>query len=215
MTPKEAIEKQKELVKKLQLLQLTKQPTYVAGADISYSKKDPRLFAALVVFKLPELEVVEEVCGEGEATFPYIPGLLGFREVPVLLPLFEMLSRLPDVVICDGQGVAHPRGLGYASHLGVVLGIPTVGCAKTRLVGEYEPVGEKRWSQSELLYKGNRVGTVLRTRESVKPVFVSPGHLIDQEGAVEIVKQCVGRYRLPESTRQAHKLVNAYRLEKL
>ncbi len=188
-------------------------PITVAGADVSFSKKDPRIFAAVVVLKLPELEIVEIATAVDTASFPYVPGLLSFREIPILIQAFKKLKQTPDIVLCDGQGIAHPRGIGLASHLGLFLDIPTIGCAKSRLIGEYRPVGEKQWSKSLLKHKGETVGTVLRTRAQVKPLFISPGHLIDLNGSVSIVKKCTGRFRLPEPTRQAHIAVNQLRKE--
>ena len=211
VTPKEAVQIQRKLVNQLISAPLEKKVTYVAGADISFNRKDPRLFAAVVVLKLPELEVVETRHQIGEATFPYVPGLLSFRELPLLCKIFEQLKILPDVIVCDGQGIAHPRGIGLAAHLGLLLNVPTIGCAKTLLVGEHRAVGEKQWSRSSLIYREKVVGAAFRTREKVKPVFISPGHLIDLKGALAVIKRCTGRYRIPEPTRQAHILVNQLR----
>jgi len=211
ISPKEAANVQRELLSKISLKPLKGKVRYVAGADVSYSRGDPRLFAAVVVLKLPELEVVEVKTYMGEATFPYISGFLAFREIPVLLEVFRELKTVPDVVLCDGQGIAHPRRMGLASHLGLWLNVPTIGCAKTRLVGEYEMPREEKGSWSELVDRDECVGVVLRTRKKVKPIFVSPGHLIDLESSVRVVKSCVGRYRIPEPTRLAHIEVNRAR----
>ncbi len=168
------------------------------------------MYAAVVVMSLPELELVETATAYGEAYFPYIPGLLSFREVPVLLEAFQALKRLPDAVICDGQGIAHPRGFGLAAHLGLLLDLPTVGCAKTRLIGEHRPAGMRKGSAAALKIDGKTVGKVLRTRTGVKPVYVSPGNKLDVESSVKLVCLC-SKYRVPEPTRHAHMLCNRLR----
>jgi len=213
LTPKEAVQVQRKLKKGLCFPKLTQTVRTVAGADLSFSKGDARIFAAVVILKIDDMKVIEIVSGVGESPFPYIPGLLAFRELPLLCDLFSKLPQTPDVLICDGQGIAHPRGLGIASHLGLLLNIPTIGCAKKRLVGRYDEVGKGRWSRSALIHKNEIVGTVLRTRENVKPIFISPGNNIDLESAVVIVQQCITRYRLPEPTRMAHLHVNKFRKE--
>lgn len=202
---------QRELVARLRHPPLDALPRYVAGADISFSRVDPRLHAGVVVLELPSLEVVEERVGCFEARVPYVPGFLAFREVPALLPLFEALETTPGAVLCDGHGIAHPRGLGLAAHLGLFLGVPTVGCAKSPFVGEHDPVPTRRWSRRALTLEGRTLGAVLRTRAGVRPVYVSPGHLVDLEGAVRLVRATTGTVRLPEPTRQAHLLVNRAR----
>jgi deoxyribonuclease V len=183
----------------------------VAAADVSYNKFDPRLFAVAVVVDAKTLDVIEQVGVEVPARFPYIPGLLSFREAPAVLEAFRRLSTRPDVVICDGQGYAHPRRMGLACHLGLWLGVPTIGCAKSRLVGEYTEPGAKRGSRSPLVDDGETIGLVLRTRDRVKPLFVSPGHRCDMESAARVVLECAPRYRLPVPSRLAHQAVNALR----
>jgi len=184
----------------------------VAGADVSYDKNDNRFYAAVTVMTFPQLIVAEEVTASGVPTFPYIPGLLTFREGPILIRAFEKLERRPDFVIFDGQGLAHPRGFGLASHMGLLLDTPSIGCAKTRLWGEHAEPGPTVGSSSRLSYDGQVIGLVLRTRRNVKPVFVSIGHRISLKSAAEwVLRTCQG-YRLPEPTRQAHLLVNRMRL---
>lgn len=183
----------------------------VAGADVSYSKGSDNYFAAVVVLSFPEMKVVEESWAMGKSSFPYIPGLLTFREGPVCLEAFRGLRTEPDLIIFDGHGVAHPRGFGLASHMGVLLGIPSIGCAKTVLVGDFEEPGKARGSSSPLVYKGTEVGRALRTRDNVKPVFVSIGHMVDLDFACGMVLDCARGYRLPEPTRRAHILVNRMR----
>jgi deoxyribonuclease V len=196
---------------RLRFDKLAATPLLVAGADVSASKGSPEIFASVVVVKLPEMEIVGRAYASGTAMFPYVPGFLAFREVPILLEAFARLDLRPDAVICDGHGIAHPRGLGLASHLGLFLDLPTVGCAKSLLVGEHRPVSDKRWSRGVIEYKGEIVGAALRTRKGVKPVYVSPGHKIDLENSLELVRRSVGRYRLPETTRLAHAEVNRLR----
>jgi deoxyribonuclease V len=211
LSPNEAVHLQHALTPLVVVCPLKRPLHLVAGVDISYSKGDDRLFAAVVVMELETLEILEITSHVERATFPYIPGLLAFREIPPLLKAFQKLQLAPDVVVCDGQGIAHMRGMGLAAHLGLWLEIPTIGCAKTRLVGEYEPPPLEKGEQSPLLYKEQIVGAVLRSKKGSKPLFISPGHLIDNEASVALVKKCLGRFRLPEPTRQAHLAVNRFR----
>lgn len=185
----------------------------VAGADVSYSKGSDTYYAGVVVMTYPGLVVVEEAWASARSSFPYIPGLLSFREGPITLAAFRKIKHKPDLILFDGQGIAHPRGIGLASHIGLILGIPSIGCAKSVLVGEYEGPGRKRGAASPLVYKGETVGMALRTRDNVKPVFVSPGHRVSIGQSVEHVLGCGGGYRLPEPTRRAHNLVNRVRME--
>ena len=185
----------------------------VAGADISCTKGDDRVFAAVVLLDAATLEVIEEATYSGRTSIPYIPGLLSFREGPALLQAFGKLRKRPDVVLFDGQGIAHPRGFGLAAHMGLILNIPAVGCAKTRLTGSFEEPGVRRGQCSPLMRDGKQIGAVVRTKDRVKPVFVSQGHRVSLERAVEIVLQCARRYRIPEPIRRAHILVNKMRKE--
>jgi len=182
-----------------------------AGADISYSKGDDLFFAAVVLLSLPDFEVIEEASASGRVGFPYIPGLLTFREGPILCRAFEKLSRIPDIVLFDGQGIAHPRGFGLASHMGLLLDIPSVGCAKKRLIGTHGAVGEEPGDYAGLLLDGKVVGAALRTKKKVKPVFVSPGHRIGIDGALNSVLRCTAGFRIPEPIRKAHLAVNRLR----
>ncbi|RLF54020.1 MAG: endonuclease V, partial [Thermoplasmata archaeon] len=169
--------------------------------------------AGAVVMAFPGLTMVEERWIRGSSDFPYVPGLLSFREIPHILNVLGQLKNEPDLFLCDGQGIAHPRGLGLASHLGLITQKPSIGCAKTRLVGEYAQVEYDRGSRSDLLYRGRKVGMVLRTKKGVKPIFISPGYGVTAGQAVEIVLKCTGKYRLPEPIRKAHLLVNRARRE--
>jgi len=210
---KEAVEIQKKLKKQIILKNSFKNLNgkLIAGADVSYDKEIDRFYAGVVVFELQTMQKIEEVTASGKVSFPYIPGLLSFRESPILLRAFSKVKKTPDIIILDAQGIAHPRGIGLASHIGLLLNKPSIGCAKTRLIGEYDNVGKEAGYYSQLTIKGKAVGVVLRTRKNVKPVFVSPGHKIDLATSIDLVlKSCRG-YKLPEPTRQAHNLVNKVR----
>jgi len=183
----------------------------VAGADVSYDRGDDRFYAAVVVLALPSLEVVETATARGRSPFPYVPGLLSFREGPLLLRAFRRLREPPDLLICDGQGTAHMRGFGIACHLGLLLDLPTIGCAKSRLVGSYAEPGPTPGDVAPLRLEGRKIGTVVRTRRGVKPVFVSPGHRIGHAAAVRWVLRTGCGFRLPEPIRQAHAAANRLR----
>jgi len=183
----------------------------VAGADVSYNRGSDVIYGAVVVLSYPGLEILETAGSVGRAGFPYVPGYLSFREIPILLRAFRKVRRRPDVVLCDGQGIAHPRGLGLASHLGLILGVPTVGCAKSRLVGEHRVPGRRRGSMADLIHEGLRVGAVVRTRDGVAPMYISPGNGADVESSARLVLECCRGVRIPEPTRQAHRVVNELR----
>ena len=183
----------------------------VAGADISYDRGSDLFYAAVVLMRHADLTVIEEATFSARVSFPYIPGLLTFREGPPLLAAFSRLSQTPDVVLFDGQGIAHPRGIGLAAHLGLLLDLPAIGCAKTRLVGSHAIVGEKRGEWTELVYQSGQVGAVLRTRERIKPLFISQGHRIGLQRALALVLSCCRGYRIPEPVRLAHLAVNRLR----
>jgi deoxyribonuclease V len=185
----------------------------VAGADISFEKGAETVFAGFVVLRLPALEVIHQAGVRTQATFPYVPGLLSFRETPPLLEAWEKLSERPDALICDGQGLAHPRRFGIACHLGLLLDLPTVGCAKSILTGKHAAVGNERGDWAPLIDRGEVVGAALRTRVGVSPVYVSVGHRCDLESAIALVRQCAGPTRVPDTTRHAHLFVNALRRE--
>ena len=185
----------------------------VAGADVSYDRGGPILFAAVVVLDPATFEVIESVGVQSRARFPYVPGYLSFREVPPLLEAFAKLTRVPDLLVCDGQGRAHPRRFGLACHLGVLLDLPAIGCAKTRLVGTHREPGPRRGAHVRLLEAGECVGEVVRTREGVRPVYVSVGHRVSLPTARRLVLRLTRGYRLPEPTRAAHAEVNRLRRE--
>lgn len=212
ISPKEAVQLQKELAAQVTTRWLGSQVATVAGVDTSYRKGVAR--AAVVVLSYPHLEAVEHVTARRRVDFPYVPGLLSFREGPAVMDALNRLQQKPDLLIFDGQGVAHPRRFGIASHIGVLVHIPSIGCAKSRLVGEYQEPGEERGSSSLLFHKEDTIGAVVRTRSRVKPVFVSIGHLIDLPTSIDFVLTCCRRYRLPETTRLADKLAGAWDPEK-
>ncbi|MFL6209750.1 MAG: deoxyribonuclease V [Pyrinomonadaceae bacterium] len=213
LTPREAVELQKQLRARVQIKPLKRKIETVAGADISFNKFEPTVYAGLVVLRLPTLEIVEEVSVVSETRFPYVPGLLSFRETPSVLEAWAKLKTEPDAVMFDGQGIAHPRRVGIASHVGLLINRPTFGCAKSVLVGKYEEPDVERGSWTPLVDPKTQetVGAALRTKTKVQPIFVSPGHLIDLAGALELTLACDGGYRQPEPTRRAHHLVNALR----
>lgn len=212
LTPEEAIQVQKELRERLDLTWDEKQGvTTIGGVDVSITEESAR--CAIVVLRFPELKPLEGVTAEAPLVFPYIPGLLAFREGPAVLEAWSKLNVKPDLLMFDGQGIAHPRAIGIASQMGLWLERPSIGVAKSRLFGKHEPVGPQRGDRAALLdNRGNIIGAVLRTRERTNPLYVSPGHLIDVEHAVKFVTaSCVG-YRLPEPTRWAHKVAGGEKL---
>ncbi len=176
----------------------------VAGVDISAPDAQGIARGAVVVLRYPELSMVEAKVAEGRVAFPYVAGLLSFRESPLILAAFEELRDIPDLVLIDGQGIAHPRRLGLASHVGLFLDLPTIGCAKSILCGEHAPVGEEAGSHAELFDDGELIGAALRTKSGVKPLYVSVGHRIDLASALRWVTNCCRGYRLPEPIRLAH-----------
>lgn len=213
LTPAEAVRLQEELRGRVRFSGDTGEVSLVAGADASYVKGSDEIHAVVVAFRYPDLAVVERVSASIETSFPYIPGLLTFREGPALLEAFRRLRSEPDVIFFDGQGIAHPRGLGIASHMGILLDRPTVGVAKSLLVGTVTEPGAGRGSTSPVLRDGETIGMAVRTKERVKPVYVSVGHRIDLVSAVDLVLATARGYRLPEPTRQAHLFANAVRRE--
>ncbi len=211
LSPKEAVALQRELRDQIQLEPLTTPIRFLAGADLSYDKHSDVFHAGIVVLRYQDLEPVAYAGLSSRAPFPYIPGLLSFREIPSLLEAWENLPLRPDLVICDGHGIAHPRRMGIAAHFGLVTGSPAIGCAKKILIGDFiEPKLEKG-SYEPIIHQGETIGYALRSKDRVKPVFVSPGHLITLEQSRQVVLHCCRKYRLPEPTRQAHLFVNKLR----
>lgn len=210
LVPKKAVELQKELSQRLIIQDLFGEIKTIAGADMAFSKDDKTGFAGIIVYSYPELKEIERVSATEKLQFPYVPyvpGLLSFREAPLLLKAIQRLKIEPDLFIFDGQGIAHPRRFGIASHMGIILDKPTIGCAKSRLIGKFKEPGKKAGSH-EPLYDGEMIiGAVLRTRDNTNPVFVSPGHRVSLKTAVDIIMRCTDGYRIPRPTREADKYV--------
>lgn len=213
LSPKQAIALQKELATQLESNDRIEPVKHIAGVDIGFEEEGAITRAAVVVLKweqaaAPYLTVVEQVVHREPTRMPYIPGLLSFREIPAALGAFEKLSVTPELVMVDGQGIAHPRRLGVAAHLGLWLDLPTIGIAKSRLYGKYAEVGEVRGDWVPLTAGSHIIGAVLRSRAKVKPVFVSPGHRLSLETSLTWVMRCLGRTKLPEPTRLADRLAS-------
>jgi deoxyribonuclease V len=204
VSAREAAVLQKELAAEVRIEPLPEEFGILGSADLSYLPAPGQSIAVVLTFRWPSLELLETVHAVVPTRFPYIPGLLSFREVPPLLEACGKLENPPEVFLCDGQGIAHPRGIGLASHVGLCLGIPSVGCAKSRLCGSFEPFELKRGNHAPLEYNGKVVGSVYCTRTGVKPVYISPGHKADLESSRRLVEKCLGRFRIPEPLRQAH-----------
>ena len=183
----------------------------VAGVDVGFEAAGTVTRAAVAVLRYPELDVLETAIARRPTTFPYIPGLLSFRELPAVLAALEQLREPPDLLLCDGQGIAHPRRFGIASHLGLLVDIPAIGVAKTRLCGTHEEPPNQRGAWTPLWGQGEIIGAVLRSRIGVRPLYVSPGHRVGLETAIAYVMGCCTRYRLPETTRHAHRLASGPR----
>ena len=210
VTVEEAIAIQERLRYQVISSDQLKQPVqYVAGVDMGFESNGTISRAAVAVLSFPDLQVVETSLAYRPTSFPYIPGFLSFREIPAVLDALEKIQITPDIILCDGQGIAHPRRLGIASHLGVILDMPTIGVAKSLLIGKHEELPNTKGSWQPLIHKGETIGAVLRTRQGVKPVYVSIGHQISLTTAIEYVLSCTPKYRLPETTRIADKLASA------
>jgi deoxyribonuclease V len=212
LSPREAIALQKMLRDRVRIAPLERPVETIAGADVSFNRDEPAVYAGIVVLRVDTLEVIEEVGVVSETHFPYVPGLLSFREAPLLLEAWEKLQCEPDALMIDGHGIAHPRRFGIACHVGLLVDRPTFGCGKSVLVGKYSMPTPERGSWTPLIDQGEMIGAALRTKKSVQPIFVNPGHLIDLDDAIELTLACDGGYRQPEPTRRAHLLVNALRL---
>lgn len=187
---------------------LRRPPGSVAGVDVGFEECGTVTRAAVAVLAFPGLDPLAETVARRPTIFPYVPGLLSFREIPAVLDALNSLDDLPGLLLCDGQGYAHPRRFGLACHLGVITGIPSVGVAKTRLIGEHSEVGPDKGDWQPLTDKGETIGAVVRTRDRVSPLFVSVGHLINLSDAIRYTLACTTRFRLPETTRRAHRLAS-------
>jgi deoxyribonuclease V len=211
LTPREAIRAQEALRERVVLEDRFEMIRTVAGADLAFDPATNVAFAGVIVYRFPELQEMERRSARQKLRFPYVPGLLSFRESPVLLGAFARLRTEPDLILIDGHGLAHPRRFGIACHIGVLFDRPTIGCAKSLLVGDFEEPATRAGSSSPLIYHHQRVGTVLRTRDGVKPIFVTQGHCVALESAVRLVRACTDGFRIPRPTRQADHYVGELR----
>ncbi|RZK12885.1 MAG: deoxyribonuclease V [Flavobacterium sp.] len=211
----EATRLQLEMREEIVLKPLEKPLRTIAGADISFNKYSTTVYAGVVVLSYPEMIVQSYSLVISETTFPYVPGYLAFREVPSLMLAWQQLPEKPDLLVLDGQGITHPRKMGIASHFGVLNNLPTIGCAKSMLYGKFDELGTEAFSNEPIFNKGELLGYALRTKNKVQPVYISPGSLITAEDSLEVMKNCMGKYRIPEPTRQAHEKVNLFRTGKL
>ncbi|PCN42173.1 endonuclease V [Brevibacillus laterosporus] len=208
LSEEEAVKLQQKLAAKVIKEDLFNSIKYVAGVDVAYSESSDKLVAGVVILESDSLKLIESVVIEDTVQFPYISGLFSFRELPPIVKAFKQIKTTPDLIVCDGQGIAHPRRLGLASHLGVLFDIPAIGCGKTRLVGEFKEPESKRGSYSPLIDNDEIIGSVLRTQENIKPIFVSIGHRISLTTACKWILNLSPKYRLPETTRLPDQLVN-------
>ncbi len=209
VTPQEAVAIQETLRQRVMRQDQYSVIQRVAGIDVGFEENGAITRAAVVVLSFPGLEWIESAVARRPTDFPYIPGLLSFREAPAVLEALEQLKTLPDLLICDGQGIAHPRRFGLASHLGLICDLPSIGAAKSRLIGEHAPLGAARGEMQLLYDAGEVIGAALRTRPNTRPVYVSIGHRVSLETAIRYTLACAPRYRLPEPTRRAHQLASA------
>jgi deoxyribonuclease V len=211
LTPRQAMRLQERLRGRVVLEDRFGGIRFVAGADLAFDPVTNLAFAGVIVYRFPELEEVERRMASRKLRFPYVPGLLSFRESPVLLAAFARLRTEPDLLLVDGHGRAHPRLFGIACHIGLLLDKPTIGCAKSLLVGEFDEPAARAGATAPLILNGERVGMVLRTRENVKPIFVTQGHRVSLPSAVHLVRQCLDGFRIPKPTRQADHYVRELR----
>lgn len=213
LSPTDAVLLQKQLRPQIELKALTGPIRLIGGADISFNRFEDTVYAGIVILKYPEMTLVETATVVTQTKFPYISGLLAFREIPALLKVWQQLQHRPDVMVLDGQGIAHQRRMGIATHFGLLTRTPAIGCAKSRLTGTYQEPGLEPFAAQALWDKSEQIGVVLRSKLRCKPLFISPGHLINMEQSVEIIKNSIRKYRLPEPTRLAHLLVNKTRID--
>jgi len=213
LTIPEATLIQREMQQRVKVIPYRSPLNYIAGADISFNKFSTTVYAGIVLLEFPSLIPVGYSLVKREVLFPYVPGFLAFREIPPLLDAWEQLPVKPGILVVDGHGIAHPRRMGIASHFGVLANQPAIGSAKKKLFGVYEEPALEKGNHTPLTDKqGQLLGNVLRSKTNVKPIFVSPGHLVDVPGSLDILRQCIKGYRLPEPTRLAHNAVNQFRL---
>jgi deoxyribonuclease V len=208
LTAEEAIAIQKQLQPEVITEDQLGEVQYVAGVDMGFEEEGTVSRAAVAVLSFPDLQLIEQAIARRPTTFPYIPGFLSFREIPAVLDALAQVSTTPDLILCDGQGIAHPRRFGIACHLGVLVDLPTIGVAKSLLIGKHDELPLEKGSWQALRYRGEIVGAVLRSRTGVKPLYVSSGHRVSLPTAIDYVLRCTTKYRLPETTRWADKLAS-------
>lgn len=206
VTPAEAAKIQDDLKERISLIDNFNKIDYIGGVDVKYEKKTDKAVAAVAVLSFPGLEVMDAETVAGKVPVPYIPGLFSFREIPLLIPALEKLNTHTHLILVDGQGVAHPKRMGLATHLGILLDIPTIGCAKSRLIGTHNELPQKQGAFAYLYDKTEIIGAVVRTRANVAPVYVSSGHKISLTTAINYVLKCTTKFRIPEPLREAHRL---------
>lgn len=206
---------QQELRSKTDLHERDLHLTTIGGADISLNLYSSTIYAGIILLSFPGLKPVAYSLVKAETRFPYVPGFLAFREVPALVKVWEQMKRKPDLLVVDGHGIAHPRRMGIAAHFGAVTGQASMGCAKKLLFGKYEEPAMQQGSSTPIFYREEIIGYAFRSKQQVKPVFVSPGHQIGMQNSLEIIRKCTGKYRIPEPTRLAHELVNQFRTGQL
>jgi len=211
LTPRQAMRLQESLRERVELEDRFGDIRHVAGADLAFDPETEVAFAGVVVYRFPGLEEVERRMARRKLRFPYVPGLLSFRECPILLAAFARLETEPDLILIDGHGRAHPRRFGIACHIGILFDKPTIGCAKSRLVGEHQEPGERAGATAPLMLEGERLGVVVRTRDGVRPIYVTTGHRVSLDSAVGLVKQCLDGFRIPKPTREADHYVRDLR----
>ena len=215
LTPEAAIALQQSLRSEVILTDQLGEVQTVAGVDVGFEDEGRITRAAIAVLSFPDLKLQARAIARRPTSFPYVPGLLSFREVPAVLEALEKLQTAPDLLLCDGQGTAHPRRFGIACHIGLLTDLPAIGVGKSLLVGKHDEVPDQKAAWTPLLHKGETIGVALRTRVGTKPLYISPGHRISLERAIEFVLRCTPKYRLPETTRQAHKLASETPLSEL
>lgn len=208
LTPEAAVALQQTLCQQIAPVDQLKEVRMVAGIDVGFEDGGNTTRAAVAVLSFPSLQLIEQTVARRPTSFPYVPGLLSFREVPSVLDALEKLQHTPDLLLCDGQGTAHPRRFGIACHIGLLTNCPSIGVGKSRLVGTHPAVPDEKGAWVPLRHKGETIGAVLRTRVGTKPLYISPGHHVCLETAIDYVLRCTTKYRLPETTRQAHKLAS-------
>ncbi len=215
LTITQATQIQRELRDSIQLTHRDAPVKTIAGADLSFNRFGTTFYAGIVILSFPELKLLSYSLAKTEVHFPYVPGFLAFREIPALLKCWEQILVKPDVLVADGHGIAHPRRMGIAAHFGVITGQATMGCAKKLLFGHVEDPGPEQGSYSPITDKAETIGFALRTKARTLPVFISPGNLLSLENSLQLAKQSIGSYRIPEPTRLAHETVNSFRTGKI